>query len=247
MVANAVVAPPLQAALVESADATYPILKSLKPETVSPIFNAVVKLFVNKVTPAKFGTFLDRGIDVILSIPDEDLASFTTTVKDAYGDVDPSSSSCDLVPLPVAAIDKFTNSEGLSKVDPARLKALNDKVAATLQAVPRGEIKAADPDVGTTTAALCLPSSDKNLEKIFLAQTDLTLKINREALSEFGAAGAEVGKTIPPAEVFRLLPEFQRTERGVDMKARARFENAGKGLDRAIKLDVQFARLRGKI
>ena len=71
--------------------------------------------------------------------------------------------------------------------------------------------------------------------------------MNRNAIQEFGAAGASVGKSIPPGELFRLLPEFQKTERGVDMKERNRFEKAGKSLDMAIKRDASFGRLNGKI
>jgi len=232
--ANAV-APPLEAALVEASDATYPILKSLKPETVSPIFNAIVKLLVTKVPTDSFVNFLDKGIDVILTIPDEDLASFTSSVKDAYGDL--ATTSCDLVPLPVAAADKFASSEGLAKVDPAKLKSVNEKLSLTLQAFPKQ---------GGDAPAVCLPT-EENLEKIFIAETDLSLKLNRKALQEFGVVGGKIGKSIPPGELFRLLPEFQKTERGVDMKARNRFEKAGKGVDMAIKRDASFARLNGKI
>jgi len=232
--ANAV-APPLEAAIIESSDATYPILKTLKPETVSPVFNAIVKILETKVPPDRFVNFLDKGIDVILSIPDNDLASFTTSVKDAYGDLTPS--TCDLVPLPVAAADKFASSESLAKVDQVKIKALNEKLDATLSAFPKK---------GGDAAAVCLPD-EKNLEKIFIAQTELSLKLNRIALQEFGVAGASVGKSIPPGELFRLLPEFQKTERGVDAKARNRFEKAGKTLDTAIKRDASFARLNGKI
>jgi len=229
------IAPPLEAALIETSDATYPILKTLKPETVSPVFNAIVKLLVNKVPSDRFVNFLDKGIDVILSIPDDDLASFTVSVKDAYGDL--ATTTCDLVPLPVAAADKFITSEGFAKVDQVKLKALNEKLAATLTAFPKQ---------GGDAAAICLPE-EKNLEKIFIAQTELSLRLNKNALQEFGAAGASVGKAIPPAELFRLLPEFQKTERGVDVKARNRFEKAGKSLDTAIKRDASFARLNGKM
>jgi len=228
------VAPPLEAALIEASDATYPILKTLKPETVSPVFNSIVKLLL-KVPSDKLVNFLDKGIDVILTIPDSDIESFTATIKDSYGDL--ATGSCDLVPLPIAAADKFTSSEALSQVDQAKLKALNDKIDATLKAIPKQSGEA---------AAICLPD-EKSLEKIFIAQTELSLKLDKSALQAFNVAGTSLGKSIAPAEAFRLLPEFQKTERGVDAKARTRFEKAGKAVDSAIKRDVSFARLAGKM
>lgn len=228
------VSPPVEAALIEASDATYPILKTLTPETISPVSNSIVKLLGKKVAPDKFANLLSKGIDVILSISDEELATFTTSVKDAYGEM--SAYSCDLVPLPTAAVDNFLNLEGLKMVDETKFKALDEKVGATLKAIP----KQAD------GAAVCLPE-EKNLEKLFIAQTDLSLKVNPNSLKEFGAAGSSVGKTIPLGELLKLLPEFQKTERGVDMKAKKRFENAGKGVDTAIKRDASFMRLTGKI
>jgi len=243
--ANALVSPPVREALVEASDATYPILKSLKPEYIDPVFNGIVKLLVKTVPSDKFGKFLDKSADVIISIPDNDLASFTSALKDAYGDQSPT--SCDLVPLPVDAANKFAMSEALTKVDPNKLKILNEKLDATIKAIPKQETKMDDGDTSrTTVTAICLPS-EKDLEKVFVAQTELSLTVNQAVLQDFGNAATVVGKSIPPSDLIRLLPEFQKTQRGVDAKAKKRFENAGKAVDKAIKRDYAFARLSGKV
>jgi len=215
--ANALVSPSVEEALIEASDATYPILKTLKPEYIEPLSGSIVKLLVNKVPSDKFVNFLDKGADVIMSIPENDLAAFTSSIKDAYSDLSPE--TCDLVPLPVDAANKFATSEGLAKVDPNKLKAVNEKLDATIKAISKQTRKNDDDVTSTTITAICLPT-EKNLEKLFIGQTELSLTLKKEALQEFGKAGTAVGKSIPPGDLFRLLPDFQKVERGVDVKAK---------------------------
>jgi len=226
------VAPALEAALIEASDASYPILQTLRPETISPFPEALVGILEKRVPPEKITNLIDKGISAFMSIPDADLAAYVKIAGDATAGLSPE--SCDLVPLPSIAGVKFANLAGVAGVDSAKLKAAGERAAPALGAFPGTEGK------------ICLPS-EAALEKLFVAQTNLLVSTSRDAFGEFGTAAGQAGKSIPLTDLSNLLPKIQMTQRGVDMKARSRFERAGKDLDKAIKRDVEFARLRGKI
>uniref|UniRef100_A0A7S1FUP2 Uncharacterized protein n=1 Tax=Corethron hystrix TaxID=216773 RepID=A0A7S1FUP2_9STRA len=226
------VAPMLEAALIEASDASYPILRSLTPETLNPFPETLVGILEKRVPADRLTNLIDKGISAFLSIPETNVAAFVKATEDATAGLSPE--SCDLVPLPSGAAARFANLPGVADVDGAKLKAAQERAAPALKAFPGAE------------GRICLPS-EAGLEKLFVAQTDISLSTSRFAFGEFGAAAELAGKSIPLTDLSRLLPQIQKTQRGVDMKARSRFESAGKNLDKAIKRDVQFARLRGKI
>mmetsp|Transcript_27318 Transcript_27318/g.54661 ORF Transcript_27318/g.54661 Transcript_27318/m.54661 type:complete len:283 (+) Transcript_27318:34-882(+) len=226
------VAPPLEAALIQASDASYPVLKSLKPETISPLADNLVGILEKRVPAEKLTNLIDKGISVFMSIPDENLAAFVKVAGDTAGGLLPE--SCDLVPLPLGAATKFSGLSGVTSVDPVKLKATQERAALVLKSFPGADGK------------VCLPS-EASLERLFVAQTDLLLSVSKETFADFGSAAAQAGKGVPLGDLTKLVPELAKTQRGVDMKARNKFEAAGKGLDMAIKRDVQFARLRGKI
>jgi len=195
---------PLDAALIEASDASYPVLKSLKSETVSPLANKIVNLFTNKVTPEKLTNLLEKGINAFLAIPDENLDSFTFTVKEAYTDV--STQSCNLVPLPTEAVVKFTSSEGYTNIDPTKAKAFREKFDNTFGAFPK------------TDNGICLPETETNLEKLFIAQTELSFAIPKNVVKEFGEAASVATKSIPSSDLLRLLPDIQKNRKGCRSK-----------------------------
>lgn len=225
-------APQLEAALIEASDASYPILQSLTPETLNPFPDALVGLLGKRVPSYRLTNLIDTGVSAFLSIPDADVAAFLKVAEGATAGL--SIESCDLVPLPSAAAARFAGLSAFAGVDGENLTKASERIAPVLGAFPTAEGK------------FCLPSPE-GLERLFVAQTDLSLSTSREAFGDFGAAAAQAGKAIPLTDLSNLLPQIQKTQRGVDMKARNRFERAGKNLDKAIKRDVDFARLRGKI
>ena len=144
-------------------------------------------------------------------------------------------------PVPTASLARLTSSEGYAvRSDATKRASTARRWAAVSEAVPRAPAT-------TETPVVCLPESAAGLETLASAQIRLVLATDRRALREFGAAGAAAAKSIPPAEALRLVPEFQKTERNVDRKAKARFETTGKSLDTALKRDVAFSRQIGKM
>jgi hypothetical protein len=71
MAMDTTVAGSLQQAIMEASDATYPVLKSLTPETVSPLSNKIANLLTKKVSPERLSTALDSAASALLAIPDD--------------------------------------------------------------------------------------------------------------------------------------------------------------------------------
>ena len=145
---------PLDDAILEVADSSYPIIKTLNPTTFSPFVDKIGDV-VLKVKPDKLGKAVDAGIDYFLSIPDDKVQATNAAVKEAV-----SSCSGDKVPLPSSALfAKLTSSPAFSNVDAAKLKAF------AAEAKPAVDALAVKDDL------VCLPSVEA-LKKVSLAQAE---------------------------------------------------------------------------
>jgi hypothetical protein len=222
---------PLAKAIVDASDATYPVLKSLTAGTVSPLATKITSLLTKKIAANKLTIALDSGANALLSIPDDNLEKFTATVKASYEGV--SKDSCSAVPLlPVDAVSTFTSSEAFSKLDASKVSQVTKKIASLTQAVP------------STAEGICLPASKEGLEQLWIGQTELTLKIPRAAKQELVSSLSGALKSIPNAELLRILPEAKKITKGVDAKTAKKFEMAGENLDKVLKQDARFKSLQ---
>jgi hypothetical protein len=219
----------LETAIIDASDATYPVLKSLTAETVSPLANKIATLVTTKITPAKLTTAIESGANALLSIPDDKLDKFTATVKESYEGV--SGDSCNSIPLPIDAINALTPS-ATSSLDATKLEQVTKKLASTAQAIPF-----------TSTSGICLPSSKEGLEKLWIGQTELVIGIPKASKQDLVAKAGAAVKSIPNPDLLRVLPDAKKVLKGVDPKTAKKFETTGQTLDKVLKNDVRFKSL----
>lgn len=219
----------LETAIIDASDATYPVLKSLTAEMVSPLGTKISNLITKKMSADKLATALDSGANALLSIPDDKLEKFTTTVKESYAGV--SGISCSSIPLPVDAINSLTPTATAS-VDAAKLEQVTKKLASTAQAIPF-----------TSTSGICLPASKEGLEKLWIAQTELVINIPKAAKQDLVAKAGSAVKSVPNSDLLRVFPDAKKLLKGVDPKTAKKFELTGQTLDKVLKQDLRFKSL----
>jgi len=214
--------PNLPAAIVETSQASYPILKALPKDTFPPFADKIGNIVLG-IKPEKLAKSIDLGIDMYLSVPQEAVTTFNGALKDAFGDLKPD--NCDLVPLPSPAfVSKVASSEALAQVDAAKLAAFNEKWGASLSALSK------------TDTAICLPSPEK-LEKLALAQADIGRSFGAAEAKKFNEYfGAAAKGSIQPAKVLPLVGEGQKQTMGASLKERQRFKAAGAQVEQAAKV-----------
>jgi hypothetical protein len=232
MAIDTTVAGSLQQAIIEASDATYPVLKSLTPETVSPLANKIANLLTKKVSPERLSTALNSAANALLAIPDEKLDQFTQTVKASYEGV--SSSSCSAIPLPMDAITTFASSDAVSQLDSETLSRAIQKITALRQSIPSSD------------SSLCLPASPQGLEQIWVGQTELALTIPKGVKRELAGTAAMAVKSIPSAELLRVLPDAKKVLGNVDRKVASKFQQTSVNLDKAIQKDGRFQAFSAK-
>jgi hypothetical protein len=226
MAIDTTVAGSLQQAIVEASDATYPVLKSLTSETVSPLANKIANLLTKKVSPERLSMALDSAANALLAIPDEKLDQFTQTVKASYEGV--SASSCSAIPLPMDAITTFASSDAVKQVDSETLSRAIQKISALRQSIPSSD------------SSLCLPASPQGLEQIWVGQTELALTIPKGVKQELAGKAATAIKSIPSAELLRVFPDAKKVLGNVDRKVASKFQQTSVNLDKAIQKDGRF-------
>ena len=108
--------PNLPAVIVETSEASYPILRTLPADKFPPFASKVADI-VLLIKPEKLAKSVDLGIDAYLSVPPEQVDTFNAALKETFGGL--KTDSCDLVPLPNAAlVHKFQSSNAFSQVAP---------------------------------------------------------------------------------------------------------------------------------
>jgi hypothetical protein len=99
--------------------------------------------------------------------------------------------------------------------------------------------------VPASTGGICLPSKE-GLEQVWIGQTQLVLSIPTPIKQQLAANIAPAAKSIPSAELLRLLPDAKKALLGgVDRKEGFKFQDAGVALPRqSLKQDYQFKSLQ---
>ena len=75
-------------AITDAVDASYPVLKALKPDPGFPSFSSKLVKTILTADATKLGAAADAGLDVFLSLPDSQISATTNAIKAAssFGD-----------------------------------------------------------------------------------------------------------------------------------------------------------------
>jgi hypothetical protein len=225
----------LETAIVDASDATYPVLKALTSDTLSPLANKVASIVTKKIPARKLTIAFESAVDALLSIPDDKLAKFTTTVKESYQGI--SSNDCSVIPFPLDAANMVQSSEAVSKLDSAKVKQVTEKLSALTQAVPYSSSGA--------TGGICLPTM-QGLEQIWIGQTQLLVSIPTPIKQQLASQTGPALKSVPNADLLRVLPDVKKIIGSVDRKQANKFQETGKTLDKVLKQDYRFKSLQPK-
>jgi hypothetical protein len=222
----------LEQAIIEASDATYPVLKSLTADSINPLANKVANLITKKIASEKLALAADSAANALLSISDDKVGKFTSIVKESYTGVSSADSCATTIPLPLNAINIVANSDGVAKLDLVKVSQVLKKFSSITQAVP----------FSTEKGILCLPDSQEGLEQIWIGQTELVLSLRPfpPSFQDFAVKGAAAAKSIPNADLLRVLPDAKKIISGVDRKTANKFQDSGKNLDKVLKQDRRF-------
>lgn len=224
----ALAAPSLRDAIVETSEATYPILKALPSDTFPAFADKIGSLFLG-VKPDKLAKIIEIDLDVLLSVPPEKVTAFNGVVKDAFDGLKPDG-GCDLVPLPPPSlVERFTSSEALAQVDAAKLKAFDELWGPALKALAK------------TPTAICLPPPAK-LDALALAQAEIGKSFGADEVKALDKAGTILKSAITPAKAFPLIGDAQKQTMGASLPERQRFKAAGAQVETAAKLCTALPR-----
>ena len=222
--------PTLNDAIVELAEASYPILKAQQAETFAPFQDKVGSLLLKKIKPEKLAKSIDLGLDALNSVPDEKVRALEAAVKEAYSGVNPQ--SCDLVALPpTSLVERVKASDAVAKVDPSKLQRFGDKYGGAYKALAK------------TDAAICLPSAEA-LDKLALAQADVGRAIGAEESKKFGVwTEAALKSSIGLSDALPLATDAKKLAPSATAQEKLRFQKAGKTVENAAAGEAARARL----
>jgi len=223
--------PTVNEAIVDVSEASYPILKALRPDTFGPFSEKLSNLILD-IRPEKLGKTLDLAVDVFNSVPLERLKTFGGEVKTAFEGLSPTSPTpCTLVPLPSATIAPKFAAIAASRVEPSKLKEFDEKWGSVLTALPK------------TEAAICLPPVDK-LTQLALAQAEIGRAFGSEESQRFaGYAGPLLKSSFTLGKVLPLVNDAKRLTPTATPREITAFQNAGKRVEVASTAEAQRARL----
>ena len=124
----------IQEASISFADATYPIVKSLKARQVSPLATKLTGLAITG-SPTEIIKTIDTGLDAFLSVPPERFFAAARALK--VGSAQAAVvQKCELVCLPpIETVERFASAAGdaLSVTDPLKLKKFVFQAIRSLQ------------------------------------------------------------------------------------------------------------------
>jgi len=128
MIAAMLVATPAFAGVPEAAkdltDASYPIIASLKKDTVGPLASKAVGVALT-ASPQEIIKTIDAGLDAFLSTPADKFIATVKVLKAATAEA-ATASSCNLICMPSLETSEKVGvaaADALSQADPAKLKA----------------------------------------------------------------------------------------------------------------------------
>ena len=225
--ADPVQAIPVSEAIVQTSEAAFPVLRTIKSDVGLSLYGDVAEVLLDNVEPDQLAKTVDLGIDAILSVPTDDLARFNAVVKEQYSGL--SASNCELVPLlpPADVLSRLAKSDAAAKVDQARLKALNAAIESSLGLLPR------------TERAICLPPDASALSKLLLAQRDLAGSVGASAGRAFGAQASDALKVIPLSDLIAPALNAQRDlTNGASLSQKQALKLAAVKLESAVKIEA---------
>ena len=221
----------LDTAITDAVDASYPVLKALKPDPGFPSFSSKLVKTILTADATKLGAAADAGLDVFLSLPDSQISATTNAIKAVIESSD-KATDCAAVPLPSPALlDEITGSAAYKAVDSAKLSALTSKLKPAFASLPSAYGKACLPDV-------------KSLEKLVLQQASLGPGADAAKVKALGAAGKAAAASIPKQQVLGLVADVggpglngivKKPKTKVELEERAKFTSALLNLEKEAK------------
>ena len=221
----------LDSAITDAVDASYPVLKALKPDPGFPSFSSKLVKTILTADATKLGAAADAGLDVFLSLPDSQISATTNAIKAVIESSD-KATDCAAVPLPSPALlDEIKGSAAYKAVDGAKLSALTSKLKPAFASLPSAYEKACLPDV-------------KSLEKLVLQQASLGPGADAAKVKALGAAGKAAAASIPKQQVLGLVADVggpglngivKKPKTKVELEERAKFTSALLNLEKEAK------------
>ena len=216
----------LEAPIHQISEAAWPVVNAL-PD-VAPLSSKFLGVVDKKIPGPKATEALTKGIEAFLAIPDDKITAFAATLQASYEGV--SGDSCHAIPGTQSTAAQFASLVAVQAVDATQSQALATKFARANQAVPK-----------TGGGDNCLPASEKDLEALWMGQTELTLNIPKAESKAFVGSLKTALSAVPPPEWLRLLPDVKKTVAGnVDVKTSVQLEKAGKALEKAFQEDARI-------
>ena len=166
----------IQEASISFADATYPIVKSLKARQVSPLATKLTGLAITG-NPTEIIKTIDTGLDAFLSVPPERFFAAARALK--VGSAQAAAvQKCELVCLPpIDTVERFASAAGdaLSVADPLKLKQFVFQAIRSLQSGDRAQyadVVAEAQRFATTVDPASLAAAKRAGFDILVASTD---------------------------------------------------------------------------
>ncbi|EOD25498.1 hypothetical protein EMIHUDRAFT_237607 [Emiliania huxleyi CCMP1516] len=188
---------PMRQAVLEVADAAYPVVASVRADAAGPFAVQAAALFA-AASPLEVARTAEKLSDALLSIPPERLDAAAASWKSAYADV-ARSSSCN-VPLPPTDALRVAASAwdtAAASVDPASVAAAARVARPLLSAVVRNE------------EAICLPPLPA-FETAALATADALASADPAALSAASRQARAALGSVPRAQAMSAMPQMQQ-------------------------------------
>ena len=206
----------LQASTFALTDATRAVLKAQTAETLEPFASSVADLVLS-TDQNELAKLVDASLDATLSIPSDSAASVTKAVKEAFAGT--SADSCDLVPLPTAALSRIASSDAVSRTDPAKVRGFVQQWGAAIQAVPKSR-----------DGGVCLPAKGPKLDSAALAQIDAANAIDASKLVALKTQAETTVKSVSKGKSFKLYSNVATQQRSflgaANFQDRDRFKKA---------------------
>ncbi len=215
--------------IVETTEASYPILRALEPAPFQGWTSLIGKL-IFEIDSAKLGPAIDLLADVYNLVPDAEVLTFNSALDEAFAGLKPD--VCELVPLPDASLGNRLTAIATQTVDPSKLKSVATKWQKTLDALPK------------TDSSICLPTVG-SLDKLAVAQANLGRSFDYGAVKRFNEYTFPMLKSEVKLtdETLALLRGAQVQADGATFKEKTAFQNALKKLEAASKKEKEKAAL----
>jgi len=148
---------PLEGVLSDFGAASYPVFNSI--QNVSPLADKFLDI-LDRLKTSEAADAVDRGVDVVLSIPDIKVEKYSLSLKAVYNGVN--DANCVELEGSGKAANTLANSPYLRIVSDAKVKAIQRKFKPANSSVPK------------KNGDICLPPSAVASSRLWVAQGELT-------------------------------------------------------------------------